>query len=95
MARRFLVDTPDMLLELKEFVKEGDVSRVASVWNVTRRKKGARRWDGKIMVSFYTEEKKRIASLFRLTAAGVCEEFAKLKYTQALDWCKTNLHGTD
>ena len=95
MARRFLVDTPDMLLELKEFVKEGDVSRVASVWNVTRRKKGACSWDGKIMVSFYTEEKKRIASLFRLTAAGVCEEFAKLKYTQALDWCKVNLHGTD
>ena len=95
MARRFLVDTPATLLELKEFVKEGDVSRVASVWNVTRRKKGACSWDGKIMVSFYTEEKKRIASLFRLTAAGVCEEFAKLKYTQALDWCKTNLHGTD
>lgn len=95
MARRFLVDTPDMLMALKDFVKEGDVSRVASVWNVTRRKNGACNWDGKIMVSFYTEEKRRIASAFRLTAAGAYEEFAKLKYAQALDWCKVNLHGAD
>ncbi len=95
MARRFLVDTPDMLATLQEFVKEGNVSHVASVWNVTRRKKGACSWDGNIMVSFYTEEKKRIASVFRLTAAGTCEEFAKLKYAQALDWCKLNLYGAD
>lgn len=95
MARRFMVATPRELSELRTFQKDGDVSRVASVWNATRRRNGECRWDGKIFVSFYIEEKNRIASVFRVTAAGVCEEFAKLKYAPALDWCKANLHGTE
>lgn len=95
MARRFMVATPRELTELRTFQKDGDVSRVASVWNATRRRSGGCRWDGKIFVSFYNEEKNRIASVFRITAAGVCEEFAKLKYAPALDWCKANLHGME
>lgn len=94
MARRFLVGTPEDLRELGRFLKDGDVQRVATAWNVTRRKNGTNIWDGNILVSFRSEGAKRIASVFRMAKEQPIE-FATLKYQQALDWCKEHLHGTE
>ncbi len=91
MERRFIVDTPDTLRGLEPFVKEGRVSRVASVWNAARRNGGRCAWDGRIEILFSTESGKRTAQAVRQTEKDGLIEFAKLKYAQALDWCKLNL----
>lgn len=89
---RFALQTPEELRALAPFVKSGTVERVAAVWSATRRKNGGTcLWDGKIGVSFRTEGRKRIATVFRITSGDEANEIASLKYTPALNWCIGNL----
>lgn len=89
---RFVLQTPEELRALVPFIKEGKVEQVAAVWSATRRKNGGTcSWDGKISVSFRTEGRKRIATVFRITSGDEVKEIALLKYTPALNWCMGNL----
>lgn len=92
MAKLFIVDSPERLRELAQFIKAGSISSVAAVWSAARRKQGGScSWDGRIMVSFYTSGKSRNAVVFRIPAAEETEEMATLKYTPALAWCYEHL----
>jgi phosphorylcholine metabolism protein LicD len=91
VAKIFKVETPEQLRGLNEFVKDGRVLPTATVWSASRRKGGKCPWDEHIMVSFRTEGTNRLASVFRISKDEEMDEMATLKYTQALQWCKTEL----
>ncbi len=93
MTKLFIVDSPEGLREISQFIKAGSVSSVATVWSVARRKHGGScAWDGRIMVSFSTSGRNRNAVVFRIRPTGEREKMAALKYTPALAWCYEHLH---
>lgn len=92
MTKIFAINNPDQLKAIGDLAKEGDATIVARVWNATRRKNGgACSLDGRVMVSFYTEGRKRHAVVFRITSIAYMEEIAVLKYQAALAWCRKHL----
>ena len=94
MAKRFLFETPDQLKEAAAFCAEGSAAKVmnvARIWNAEKRKKERTPWDGKIGVSFYTEERKRMACVFRFSTGGELCTIGWLKYNAALRWCEEHL----
>ena len=96
MTKLFLVDAPETLREMAQFVKEGNISSVAAVWSAARRKQGGTcAWDGRIMVSFHTSGRNRQATIFRITTTEKVEEFAFMKYAPALAWCSRLLRPLD
>lgn len=98
MAKRFLFETPEQLKEVAGLCLDGSAAKVMNVarmWSAERRKKQHTPWDGKIGASFYTEEHKRCACVFRLsTGDGLCV-MGWLKYNLALRWCETHLRRLD
>lgn len=91
-AWKFTVRTPEELRQLTPFVKDGDVENTATVWSANRRRNiGACHWDGRIFVSFWTEDRKRIATVNRVASDGWITEIARLKYVPSLGWCSSNL----
>lgn len=92
MAKRFIFDSPEQLLELGKngLLKDGSVLQTATVWSVSRRQ-GKTVWDGNIGVCFLTEGRSRIADVYRKKANGDEVIVARLKYAPALDWCRKNL----
>ena len=92
MTKIFAINNPDQLRAIGDLAKEGDTTIVARVWNATRKKNGGScSLDGRVMVSFYTEGKKRHAVVFRITSIAYMDEIAELKYTPALEWCRKHL----
>lgn len=92
MTKIYTVDNPEQLKRIGELAKEGDPTLVARVWNATRKKNGGLcSLDGRVMVSFYTEGKKRHAVVFRITSIAYMDEIAELKYAPALEWCRKHL----
>ena len=69
MTRRFQVKTPDQLLALQEYAKDGNISRAASIWRTTREKKGDKgtSWDDKIFVDFCAYDGTRTAIVHKVT----------------------------
>lgn len=92
MTKIFAINNPDQLRAIGDLAKEGDTTIVARVWNATRRKNGGTcSLDGRVMVSFYTEGRKRRAVVFRITSIAYMDEIAVLKYQAALAWCREHL----
>ena len=93
MARRFQIETPDQLLALQEYAKDGNLSRAASIWRSTREKKGtkATSWENNIVADFCAFESRRTAIVFRLGRERDAKMFAHLRYNPALQWCKDHL----
>ena len=92
MTKLFTVETPEQLRALAPFLKDGSIDNVASVWSATRRKNGGHSaWDGKIMVSFWTDGKKKNSSVARIDSRNELIELATLKYTPALHHCECTM----
>ena len=96
MARRFQVKSPLQLMMLEGFAKDGNLSRAASIWRITKEKKGDKgtSWDNRIVVDFWSVDGHRTATVFRLDVTNEKEGhkvFAHLRYNPALAWCKENL----
>lgn len=89
-AKRFHVSKPDELRALCEFVKEGKLSNMVSVWTATARKNGATRWDDAIYVGF-SGDRQRVAEVVRFSATGELVYCATLRYNLALNWCEQHL----
>lgn len=68
-TRRFHITTPDQLLALQEYAKDGNLARAASIWRTTREKKGDKgtSWDDKIYVDFCAYDGTRTAFVNRVT----------------------------
>lgn len=92
-TRRFHVKTPDQLLALSEYAKDGNISRAASIWRTAREKKGnkATSWENNIVVDFCAYDDHRTAIVFRLGRERDTKTFAHLRYNPALQWCKEHL----
>ena len=89
-AKRFHIATPEQLRELSEFVKEGKLNNIASVWTAAKRRNGATRWDDKIFVGF-SGDRHRVAEVVRIDANSELVYCATLRYNLALNWCEKNL----
>ena len=98
MAKRFVVENPEQLKELAGLCADGSTAKVmnvARVWSTEWRKKEHTPWDGKIGVSFYSEDRKRYACVFRLGTGNEACTIGWLKYTPALHWCDQTLKRMD
>lgn len=92
MTKLFAVETPEQLRALIPFLKDGSIVNVATVWSATRRKNGGRSaWDGKIMISFYTNGMKKNAVVVRIDKQDEPIELATLKYAPALHHCENTM----
>lgn len=93
MSRRFIIETPDQLLALQEYAKDGNITRAASIWRTAREKKGDKGtpWDHSIVVDFCAFENRRTAIVFRMGIGGRSMLSAHLRYNLALQWCRKNL----
>ena len=89
-AKRFHIATPDQLRALSEFVKDGKLNTMISVWTATKRRQGATRWDNAIFVGF-SGDRRRTAEVVRIDANGELVYCATLRYNLALNWCEKNL----
>lgn len=90
-AKRFHVARPDELRALNNFVKEGKLSSMVTVWTAQSRRTGETRWDNAIYVGF-SGDRNRDASVIRIGANGELVFCARLHYNLALNWCKQHLH---
>lgn len=89
-AKRFHIASPDQLRDLSEFVKEGKLNSIVSVWAATKRRNGATRWDDKIYVGF-SGDSSRTAEVVRIDVNDELVHCATLRYNLALRWCEKNL----
>lgn len=89
-AKRFHVARPTELRALTEFVKEGKLSSMASVWTAMARRTGETRWDNAIYVGF-SGDRHKDAEVVRINAEGELVYCATLRYNLALRWCEQNL----
>ncbi|MBE5791652.1 MAG: hypothetical protein E7322_05785 [Clostridiales bacterium] len=87
MAKIFYFSDPEQLKEIEAFAKEGSVLNVARVWSAAKRKSEKTAWDGKIGISFSTENRQRKACVFRCGLSGERNVIALVKYAPALKWC--------
>lgn len=92
-TRRFQVATPDQLLALQEYAKDGNIARAASIWRTAREKKGNKftPWENNIVVDFCAYDRTRTAIVFRLGRERDAKTFAHLRYNPALQWCRQHL----
>lgn len=101
MVRRFVVDTPEQLRNLRELaVMSGEklqIASVAAVWSADRRKHGGgSKWDGRILVCFECGKATtgmywRHSYVARIASNGEIREEAELHYNKALRWCENNM----
>lgn len=94
--KKFVFGNAEQLKAIANLSKDGSASgaiilNVASVWSVTCRQNGKSPWDGKIGVSFYTEDRERKACVYRVDQYGRENVIGWLKYNPALKWCEDNL----
>lgn len=93
-AKRFHIATPEQMKALCEFVKDGNLSRTASVWSATHRREGKTRWDQAIYACFSGDRSKE-AEVVRLGSNEEIVHCARLKYNLALSWCESHLRQID
>ena len=89
-AKRFHVARPDELRALNDFVKEGKLSSMVTVWTAQSRRTGETRWDNAIYVGFSGDRYKE-AEVFRADAKNELIFCATLQYNKALNWCEQHL----
>ena len=91
-ARTFHVARPDQLQTLVKYAKTNapTVARTARIWDAARKKNGETRWYKGVFVGF-SGDRKRMATLYRVTTYEELVEFATLRYNLALLWCERNL----
>lgn len=92
MTKRYIIKSPYQLKNIIQFCKSDicKMMNVARVWSSTQRQ-GITTWDGKIGISFRTDGRERIASVYRIGLNEQEFELVRLKYTPALKWCEENL----
>lgn len=89
MKKQYHIKTPEQLIELNRFAKDGNAASMAAVWNVKLRKDGVSPWDNAIFAIFETDNRRK-AWIGRKSGAGMLVN-ASLKYNQALKYCEENL----
>lgn len=89
-AKRFNISTPEELREINEFVKDGKLSSMVSVWTVTKRRQGETRWD-KAIYACFSGDKRRVAAVVRIAGNGEIVQCATLRYNLALNWSEQHL----
>ena len=89
MRKKYHIKSPELLDGLTDFIKEGNVSALISVWRSKLRKDGESPWDHSIFAVFDTKDG-RHAYIAR-EVSGELLVRANLKYVPALKWCEDNL----
>ena len=89
MEKKYHIKTPEHLLKLNAFAKEGNALNLASVWTSKLRKDGKSPWDNSIFAVFNTDNGRK-AFIGRKSGAGMLVNVS-LKYTPALRYCADNL----
>lgn len=89
MTKRYHVKTPEQLIELNAFSKDGSAENIAKVWTIKLRKDGTSPWDNAIFAIFDTSNGRK-AFIGRKSGAAMLVNVS-LKYNPALQWCEKNL----
>lgn len=89
MSKRYHIKTPEQLIELSSYSKDGDVTNFAKVWTIKLRKDGTSPWDHAVFAVFDTSNGRK-AFIGRKSGVGM-QINAALKYNPALHWCEKNL----
>lgn len=92
-AKRCHIATPEDLRQLAEFVKDGNLNPLISIWSATVRWQGKSRWDDAFYIGF-SGDRNRIAEVYRANADGELILCASMQYNKALNWCEQHLRET-